>query len=62
MGVSNLIKELSFLLFSGIFCSCALSLLSVELFTGLSVLLDLHLNDCELLVAILNLLFDRSII
>lgn len=62
MGFSNLIKELSFLLFSGIFRSCALSLLSVELFTGLSVLLDLHLNDCELLVAILNLLFDLSII
>ena len=62
MRVGNLIKELSLLLFSGIFRSCALSLLSVELFSGLSVLLDLHFNDCELLVAILNLLFNLSII
>ena len=62
MRVSNLIKELPFLFFRGIFHLCTLRLLSVELFSRLSMLLDLHLNEGDLLVSILNLSLDLRVI
>ena len=54
MCLSNLIKELALFALSCIHHLGPLSLLSVQFFTRLSMLLDLHFDDGDLFVTIIN--------
>ena len=54
MCLGNLIKEFALFALSGIHGLGPLRLLSVQFFTRLSMLLDLHFDDGNLLVTILD--------